>query len=105
MSQDFNQYVEDLTDGYIDALYFLNEDDEYFSPLDEEEKATIKAECGDFCKQTWHIIKDMDMSADQIGHDFYLSRHGGEGFMGMDYLPHQKKDLMTVVRTFKPPAF
>ena len=80
-----------IVDGYLDALFFTEEgvhEDEYgndtmedktLSDIDNDTKVEIEKEVEWFVNSAGDVFEEL--SDDQIGHDFWLTRNGhGSGF-------------------------
>lgn len=83
------QYLDEMVDGYIDALLRTSntlEDDEcldeyfYSDDLDEESRALVVRDCREFLKLAGPRLND-NVEPGQVGHDFLLTRNRhGAGF-------------------------
>lgn len=57
--------------------------DDVYGPddIDAESMALIEADVLTFARQAWHVAETAGWSADQFGHDYFLTRNGhGTGF-------------------------
>ncbi len=78
--------LERFTAACIEALYFTDTGDDDGQPtsdaeLSDETRADLEADCRSFWRRFGPYVEAADMSADQAGHDFWLTRNGhGAGF-------------------------
>jgi hypothetical protein len=82
---DIQPFLDDMVQGYIDALLWVQQWDTIELNVPDSIREKLRADCVSFCSRIgWNTIKPLD--AGQLGHDFYLQRHGhGVGFNDRDF--------------------
>lgn len=83
------QFLQDMVEGYLEcALWTSNDwegehlDDEYdLEDLDADTRLRMQADCAVFLAEVRETLLHVDLQAEQVGHDFWLSRNRhGAGF-------------------------
>lgn len=94
---------EDVLKGYIEAALWSSYDDNYdnldsnysTSDIDKKTLAAMKADVDKFLSDNADAIKKSGLSAEQLGHDFWLTRnHHGAGFFDRGLDDDVEKQLM-----------
>lgn len=97
-----SEAIQEIYQGYIEAVYWLNDDEQELGMSDAElsdnAKKAIYKDCTNFFDKAWSLLykDEYNFELDQAGHDFYLTRNGhGVGFWdrGLDELG----DKLTVI--------
>lgn len=85
--------LESFTAACIEALYFTDTGEtEHGQPpsdaeLSEETRKDLEADCRSFWRRYGHYVEPAGQTAEQAGHDFWLTRNGhGAGFGDGDWL-------------------
>ena len=82
--------LDEFTAACIEALHFTDTGEEDQWPIDAElSPATedrLRADCHSFWARVWSYVAVTDMTPEQAGHDFWLTRNGhGSGFWDGDW--------------------
>ena len=107
--------IEEMISAYIDCALWCgvcgldpdandNEYDHDASELAPETLATMRSDCEDFASDpdTLALIEKSGMTADQCGHDFWLTRNGhGAGFWDRGYSDGIGEALTARAETYK----
>lgn len=107
LSSDFSErFRTEVEKQFLETLFWSETDDNGF-PLDEnysesdivdEVREKISEDVGKFLSDNADVIRDLDLSAWEVGHNFVLSRnHHGTGFWDRGYgdqgdLLHESSD-------------
>lgn len=95
--------VKEIVNGYLDAVYWLNDDEQEMGMSDaylsQDAKDGIYKDCERFFELSYELIfsEDYTDNLDQVGCDLYLTRNGhGAGFWDRDY-PNNLGDKLTEI--------
>lgn len=88
-----------FTQATIEALYSTDTGEDGQPPVDadlsDETLADLRADCRSFWRRYGCFVDASDMSPEQAGHDFWLTRNGhGAGFWDGDW-PEPYAEMLT----------
>lgn len=90
------EHLEAFTDAAIEAHMFADHGKEWLdAEWSSELEARITADCHSFWARCWFYVAATDMTPDQAGHDFALTRNRhGAGFWDGDWDHTPYADLL-----------